>query len=417
MKVLRVSKASGLRGELKIQGSKNACLPMIVATLLSKETVVLHNCPRITDVYDMIGILKQLGCIVSFNKHSLEIFAGSLNSTVVDEVHAGRLRASILLLGALIGRCGVASIAYPGGCDIGNRPVDIHIAAFRQLGIKIEECRQGILAKGNVRENDITLRYPSVGATENLILASVCVDGIVKIEGAAREPEIVALCELLNAMGADINGAGEHIITIRGVRRLHGAEFEIPGDRIVAGTYALATIAVGGDIRIEGLKAADLSGQYAIMSKTNAKMKFRKNIWCIEGNGKPDAVGLVRTEPFPCFPTDLQSPFMAAMLKGNGCTRIVDTVYPDRFSVVNEFRKMGADIVVDKDGVNIFGVSKLNACELNGTELRGMAGLVIAGLEAESDSFITGLNFLERGYEDIGRDLKVLGADVNIISR
>lgn len=415
MKILRVSKAEPLNGEINVQGSKNAVLPMMAAALLSRETVILHNCPHISDVCDMIAILKRLGAYVRWEGNTLVINAQRINNVVISEEYTRNLRASVLFLGALICREGCVKIAYPGGCDIGKRPLDIHVSALEKLNVKIKEEGCFLIAKGHVNESQIALRYPSVGATENIILASVCVDGIVNITGVAREPEIVALCEMLNAMGADIVGAGGHVITIRGVKRLHGAEFDVPGDRIVAGTYALAAIAVGGHIRINGLKAPDLAGQYMILSQTDAKMSFRRNTWCIDAVGRPKPVSLIKTGPFPGFPTDLQSPVMATLIRARGCSKIVETVYPDRFGIVNELNAMGADIQCGNGTVLVNGVNGIKGGRITATELRGAAGLVIAGLEAEGDTYISGINYLERGYEDICRDLKALGAELEML--
>lgn len=412
-----MAKAEALRGELKVQGSKNAVLPMMAAALLTCEDVVLHNCPDISDVSKMITVLKALGGKVKREKDTVIIRVDRINDIAVNESFAGDFRASILFLGALIGRTGHVRISYPGGCKIGKRPIDIHLSALEALGVKICDDDNMVSAKGHITGTEVVLRYPSVGATENIILASVCADNIVRIIGAARDPEVSSLCELLNSMGADIEGIGGHVLTIRGVRRLHGTEFQVPGDRIVAGTYALAAIATGGSIRITGLKGCDLAGQYTALSQTGAKMLFKGNTWYIESIQKPMAVRYLKTGPFPEFPTDLQSPILAAMLKAKGNCFIKETVYPDRFNIVKELKKMGADISVDKNTVLVNGVESINPGNLVATELRGAAGLVIAGLEAEGESFISGIQYLKRGYEDICRDLNCLGARVSIMDK
>lgn len=414
MKILKVSKAESLDGEIWVQGSKNAVLPMMAAAILTRDTVVLHNCPHISDVEAMTDILRFSGSHVRWEKDSLIIQAGRILSGTIPSELTGSIRASSLFVGALIGRCGQVKSAYPGGCEIGKRPLDIHLAAFRQLGIKIIETDNTLTAKGHITGNELELRYPSVGATENIILASVCGDGIVKIKGAAREPEVVALCEFLNSMGADISGAGGHVISIRGVKRLHGCEYVVPGDRIVAGTYALAAIATGGRISIRGLKAADLAGQYMILSQISDKMSFKRNTWYIESKGHPKPVSEVKTGPFPEFPTDLQSPFLAAMLKASGISCIKETVYPDRFGIVRELKKTGAEIFTEGDKAVVKGVPVLYGNSLKAAELRGAAGLVIAGLQAEGETDISGVEYLERGYEDICRDLNSLGACLSI---
>lgn len=414
MKILKVSKAESLNGEIWVQGSKNAVLPMMAAALLTRDMIVLHNCPRISDVSTMIDILEFLGCYVKREKDALLIQAERVRDSYVPEKLASGLRASSLVLGALIGRIGQVKTAYPGGCEIGKRPIDIHLSAFEKLGVKVTESDHMLIAKGHITGNDLELRYPSVGATENIILASVCADGVIRIKGAAREPEIVALCELLNSMGADISGAGGHIICIRGVRRLHGCEFEVPGDRIVAGTYALAVLATGGKISIGGLKAADLAGQYMILSQSSAKMNFKRNTWYIEGNGRPKGIMGVSTGPFPEFPTDLQSPFLAAMLRCEGVSSIRETVYPDRFGIVKELKKTGACVYTEQDRALVKGVLRLSGARLSARELRGAAGLVLAGLQAEGETYISGVEYLERGYEDVCRDLNSLGAGLSI---
>lgn len=414
MKKLRVVHADSLNGEITVQGSKNAVLPMMAAVLLTCEPVILHNCPHISDVDNMIKILRSMGVCIRWEQNILFLHAKRIINTDIEECYTKSLRASILIMGALLGREGNVKISYPGGCKIGDRPIDMHLKAFRALGVKISDEDEFITAKGHIMGTGISLRYPSVGATENIILASVCSDVIVRIDGVAREPEIVALCEMLNSMGADISGAGSHSIIIRGVRRLHGTEFFIPGDRIVAGTYAMAALAVGGDIRISGLQASDISSQYIALNKAGAIMDFKNNIWRVKSSGNPKSVRNIRTGPFPEFPTDMQSQFMVALVKSEGISTISEKVYSGRFNIVNELIKAGACIDLENDTAIIKGVDKIYGKNLCATELRGAAGLVIAGLMAEGITYISGIEYLERGYENICRDLNMLGGNLTI---
>ena len=415
MKILKVTGGSTLNGEISVQGSKNAVLPILAAALLTEEKVRIYHCPRISDVRDMIRILEHVGCRVSWQEDVLELEAGHINDRTVPEALTRNLRASILMLGALTGRKNAARIAYPGGCKIGKRPIDLHLDALRQLGVEILEEDGLIQTKGRPSAGHINLKFPSVGATENILLSVAALDRItVHISGAAREPEIVALCEFLSFMGAEINGAGSRELEIKGCKTLHGADYTIPGDRIVAGTYALAAIATQGKVNIRGLNAPDLAGQYPVIAKTGAKMYFKRNIWHIESAGRPHCAGLINTGPFPAFPTDMQSPLLSAMLRSDGCTSIIDTIYPDRFGIVNELKKMGALIEKEGSTVSICGTHRLRAARLEAGELRGAASLVIAGLQAEGETYISGVNYIERGYEDICRNLQSIGADIEI---
>ena len=415
MKRLKVTHADSLNGEVNIQGSKNAVLPMMAAVLLTCEPVVLHNCPHISDVEDMINILKALGVYVKWEHNSLLFQAKRIDNVILSESYTKSLRASILFMGALLGREGNVKISYPGGCNIGKRPIDIHLKAFQELGVRISDTEDCVSAKGYISGSKIELRYPSVGATENIILASVCSDTVLKIYGVAREPEIVALCDMLNSMGADITGAGTHTIAVRGVKRLHGTEFSVPGDRIVAGTYAMATLAVGGNIRLKGLKASDLTGQYSALLNAGAVMDFKNDTWCVRALGKPLGVRFIKTGPFPEFPTDLQSPFLAAMVKAEGLSTISEKVYSGRFNIVDELIKMGACIRLKQDTAEVYGVKRIYGTGLSATELRGAAGLVIAGLTAEGETYISGINYLERGYENICRDINMLGGRLSML--
>ncbi len=414
MKILKVTGGNTLSGGIEIQGSKNAVLPVLAASLLTEEKVRIYHCPRISDVADMLSILEYVGCKCVWHKDCLELQAACLNNEAICGALTRNLRASILFLGALLARKQEVKLAYPGGCKIGARPIDIHLDALARLGVALSDENGEICAKGKLHPGHVNLKFPSVGATENLLLAAALSEGTVHISDAAREPEIVALCEFLTLMGAEITGAGSREIEIHGKKRLHGAEYTIPADRIVAGTYALAALACGGNLQLHGSAAPDLAGQYPVIAKAGAHMFFRRNTWHVEASGYPKSVGSIRTGPFPSFPTDMQSPMLAAMLRSEGCTSIADTIYPERFGIVGELRKMGADVSREGTVVRICGTKQLHAAALCAGELRGAAGLVIAGLQSEGETVISGVPYIERGYEDICRDLQQVGADIRM---
>ncbi len=410
MSVIQVQGLRSLKGEIKIQGSKNAVLPMMAAAVLHKGTTVIHNVPRIQDVFCMLGILKRIGCKCCLEDHSLTIDGSALTQTEIPEEYIKSMRSSIVLSGPLLGRAGKAVTSFPGGCSIGERPIDLHLAAFRSLGAVIEEKGEKLLASAErLRGADIYFPFPSVGATENALLAAVCAEGMTVIHGAAKEPEITELCEFLNNMGARICGAGTSSLTVTGVKELHDSEFTVSGDRIVAGTYLTAVMAAEGSILLKGIRPSYLTAALSLAEKMGAETELYENQLEVSMRGRPDAADAV-TEPYPGFPTDLQSQVMAVMVSARGTSRMEETIFEGRFGTAMELKKLGADITVQGKRAVIHGLHPLKGGCVTATDLRGGAALVIAGLACEGETEILECHHIERGYEDICQDLGNLGA-------
>lgn len=417
MSEIRICGYRPLSGEIKIQGSKNGALPILAASVLQKGTLWIHNVPAIQDVDCMVGILKSIGCRCVREGSGLCIDASSLDSAKIPEEDVGKMRSSILLMGALLGRCREAETWYPGGCSIGSRPIDLHLMAFSRLGASVQEDAES----GKIRASAaclkgarIDLPFPSVGATENALLAAVLAEGQTEIWGAAREPEIVSLCAFLGRMGAKITGGGTSRICIRGVSRLHGTEFVIPGDRIAAGTYLTAVAAAGGDVKLLGAPWEDMKEVVGELERAGAALtpvpgedKSAAGIH-IRMEGRPKPLTLA-TGPYPAFPTDLQSPMLAVLSRAEGISRVQENVFEDRFKTVKELWKMGAQIEICKNEAVISGKHRLHGAEVTAQDLRGGAALVSAALSAEGETKILGCAHIERGYEDICRDIRALG--------
>lgn len=407
-----------LQGQVKIQGSKNAVLPVLAATLLTEGNSVIVNCPRLTDVYHMQILLKSLGCVAIRDKGKLKI-----NASGVDILHtlAGMpedavrgMRSSIILLGALLGRTGEVRMDYPGGCVIGERPIDMHIEALKALNVQFKEKSYGLYAKTNgLRGAEVTLPVPSVGATENLILAAAKAEGTTVIRGAAREPEIVTLCAYLTACGADITGSGSSTIIIKGVDRLTGVEFSIPGDRIVAGTYLCACMAAGGDVLLKEAPVAQMKSVLAYAELMGAVCQETKEGLYVQRHDKMKAPKKMVTAPFPGFPTDMQSPFLPVLALAEGKCIVEENIFENRFHTVPYLKEMGALITqTDARHVTVEGVETLYGFTVKAQELRGGAALVIAGAAAKGETIVDGCNYIERGYENICRDLGELGVRI-----
>lgn len=405
-----------LHGEIAIQGSKNAILPIIAGTILHDGITVLHNCPKIQDVMYMVEILKQLGCRVCWTDDTLMIDASCLERCDVPADHAGKLRSSIILLGSLLGRLKEAHVPYPGGCTIGARPIDLHLQAFRQMGVCIEEQEGLLLAQTkDLCGARIHLRFPSVGATENIILGAVLAKGTTVLTGAAREPEIVELAVFLNKKGARITGMGSDCICIRGVDRLHDSEYTMGPDRIVAGTYVLAALGSRGCVTLWNAPVDQIKNILYLSGKMGASLRWNRNCLRVDARRAGAPIPFIETNPYPGFPTDLQSQLMAVlcMARGNSCIR--ETVFEARFHVAEELNKMGARVFTDSMEARIEGVDMLTGCDVQASELRGGAALTIAGLMAEGVTRISNKHFIDRGYVDICEDLKALGARISPI--
>jgi UDP-N-acetylglucosamine 1-carboxyvinyltransferase len=412
--VIEVDGLRRLKGEIRIQGSKNTVLPVMAASLLHKGTTVIKHVPAIQDVLCMLGILQSLGCHVSFEDHVLTIDAKDLTGIRVPDEESRKMRSSILLLGPLLAREGMAELCYPGGCSIGARPVDLHLKALQEMGARIRSDGERIHAKtAGLRAGSIKLPYPSVGATENILMAASLAEGRTCLRGAAREPEIVALCEFLAAMGVTIHGAGTDIITVEGGKQLRDTDYTIPGDRIVAGTYLGAVLAAGGEIFLRDARASELHAALDAACEMGAQIRADEAGIAVSRREmlQPVTIG---TGPYPQFPTDLQPVMMAVACFACGRSQITENVFEARFAIVKELQKMGAHIIIDGRRAFVDGTGCLHGAALQAKDLRGGAALTVAALAAQGESVISGYPYISRGYEDICADLQQAGARIRL---
>ncbi len=415
MSIIQVHGLHPLKGEIGIQGSKNAVLPMMAASILHRGTVVLTHVPRIQDVLCMKEILEYMGCVCTLERDRLTIQTDTLSDIHIPENYLKAMRSSIMMLGGLLGRCGEAITCHPGGCSIGKRPIDLHLYALRKLGAVVEEEGGVIRAKAKrLTGGEIVFSFPSVGATENALLAAVLAKGVTVIRGAAREPEIEALCRMLNSMGAKVTGGGTEVIQVKGVTSLHDTTFEVPGDRIAAGTYLSCIIASQGEAVLEGICPGEMAAVLKAVREMGAEVKEYERHIGIAMKGRPRAIAL-ETEPYPGFPTDLQSPALSLLSIGDGIGCIRETIFEGRFATAFELGKMGAEIRLEGERAFVTGTYPLTGCPVEALDLRGGAALVVAGLAAEGDTTIRNCSHILRGYEDICRDLQNLGADIRRI--
>lgn len=399
-----------MHGELRLQGAKNAVLPILAASLMSGGKCVIHNCPWLRDVEKTSIVLDKLGCKVTRTADVIEVDASDVTDCRIDEKLMREMRSSIIFLGAILSVCGKAEVGLPGGCPIGLRPIDIHLKALRQMGVTISE-EHGYLkceCRG-IKGNDIHMDFPSVGATENVMLAAVLAEGNTVITNAAREPEIIDLANLLNSMGAKVKGAGSSMIVIEGVEKLHGTEYWVMPDRIVAQTYLIAALITGGELMLKGADGAHMQAGISVLSEMGGKIKCSPEGVYIRSRGKIGSIHIVKTMPYPGFPTDAQSPFMALAAVADGTSVFVENIFENRFRHVDELIRMGADIKVEGRSAVIRGVKKLYGANVEAHELRGGAALVLAAMAAEGRSEIAGTEFIDRGYEDIEGNLSRCG--------
>lgn len=412
---IHIRGGNALFGETKIQGSKNAVLPVMAAALLIEDITVLENCPRISDVCHMQKLLEKTGCRISRAGRTLLIDARNVSKDrMVGESVTG-MRSSLMLLGAMLGRLGEASMEYPGGCVIGERPIDLHLKALSRMGVRVASEDSILTAKvRQLKGNVIRLDFPSVGATENVILAAVRAKGVTVLQNAAKEPEIVTLCCFLKKAGAVIEGTGSETLVIQGNHPLRGVQFSIPGDRIVAGTYLFSVLGTGGHIFLRDAPTAHMGQMLKTAVQMGAEITVSREGLSVIAEPERRNLPYIKTAVFPGFPTDMQSPLMAVLSMARGTSVIEETVFENRFRMVEELQKMGADIRVKGNRAVIRGVDRLKGCEVFAKELRGGAGLVIAGCMAEGETVVRNRHFIERGYEDICRDYQNLG--VNIVT-
>lgn len=409
-----------LEGSVRIGGSKNSILPILAAVILNKSTdeIILTNVPRIRDVAKMVEILRSLGAAVIWSGSNMAVTTKDIHIYSVDEILMREIRSSVFLMGALLARFGQVCISHPGGCAIGQRPIELHIKGLAALGAQIREQHGYIYAScPRLTGADIHLDYPSVGATENIMMAAVYARGVSTISNAAKEPEIVDVQNILNKMGARVRGAGTDQIRIEGVSQLHGVEYSVIPDRIVAGTMMMAAAATGGEIVLENVVPEHLEAVTAKLRETGTQVKEENDRLYVKAQARLRAVEFVRTLPYPGFPTDLQAPMMALLTKAKGTSIIIENVFDSRFKHVGELTRMGAQIVVTSDNRTaiVHGVESLTGATVTAPDLRAGAAMVIAGLMAEGETTVEGLNHIQRGYECLESDLAKLGADIKTV--
>ena len=401
-----------LEGIVKISGSKNSSLPIIAASILNSGKTTLYNVPNIHDTQMMFEILKSLGGKIEKKNNKIIIDTSKINKYEIPEGLMRQMRSSVILAGSLIGKYKKVIFSYPGGCDIGTRPIDLHLKGFEKLGVNIEKNYGNIICKTDeILGKNINLDFPSVGATENIILASVLAKGQTIINNAAREPEIIDLQNFLNRMGAKIKGAGTNQIVIEGVKNLKDVSYNIMSDRIEAGTYLCAAAMTGGSIRLENVNADHILPVISKLEEAQCKIKSQKNIIEINAPKKIKALDLI-TMPYPGFPTDMQSIFLVMLTIAKGTSIIVENIFENRYKFVPELIRMGAKITVEGKSAIIKGTRKLYGTNVKATDLRGGAALVLAGLIAKGTTFIENIEFILRGYENFDKKLRNLNADI-----
>lgn len=401
-----------LYGSVRIESAKNAVLPILAACILTEDEVVIHNVPKISDVLNMIKILKSLGVKVAFVGDDLLVNAKTLNSYSVPNELTATMRSSIFLLGPLLARVNKVNLSYPGGCDIGIRPIDIHLYSLMQLGVIINELGEQIICSVEKKKSgEIYLDFPSVGATENLLMYSVLSQGTTVIHNPAREPEIADLINFLNKMGAKISIIGNQSIVIEGVKKLNGTDYTPIPDRIEAGTYILATAMVGGKVEIHNGNIENISSLVHKICDNTCKVTTSNGIINVESNGGGKSFSF-ETGPYPFFPTDLQAPTMALLTLRSGTSVVCENVFEMRFHHVPELVKMGADITIRDRTAIVRGVKELHGASVKVKDLRGGAALCLAGISAKGRTVINDIKYIERGYYLFDQKLRALGVDI-----
>lgn len=412
MEKIVVSGGRPLQGKITVSGAKNAVLPIIAASLLAEGECRIYDAPRLTDVDTICDVLKYLGAKVTWEGNCLVLDASNITTFEAPYELVRKMRASFLVMGPLLARLGQAKTSLPGGCAIGTRPIDLHLKGLAALGAGISMGHGVIGAKAEkLVGNRVYLDFPSVGATENIMMAACLAEGTTIIENAAEEPEIVDLANFLNGMGAKVAGAGTNIIKIEGVQTLHGTNHTVIPDRIEAGTYMILTAATGSEIVVQNVIVDHLKPVMAKLEEAGATLEEEEDGLRIRASNPVEAVD-IKTLPYPGFPTDLQAQMMALMTTAKGTSVITETVFENRFMHVNEFRRMGAKIVIEGHSAVVKGTDKLTGAPVKATDLRAGAALLVAGLMAEGDTEIYCVHHIDRGYENIVEKLQNLGAQI-----
>lgn len=415
MSELVINGGKKLSGEICVQGAKNSVLPVLAATVLCGGECVIHNCPQLSDVETSLKILAHLGCGCKKDGDTVAVNARDISDYSIPDTLMREMRSSVVFLGAVIGRTGKAVISSPGGCELGPRPIDLHLSSLNKMGVTVKE-EHGYLnctAENGLHGAEITLNFPSVGATENIILAAVLAEGNTVIHGAAKEPEISDLADFLNSAGARINGCGSDTVRIRGVKTLGGAEHSIIPDRIVAATYMACAAVTGGNITLKNVMPPHMASILWLFNESGCKVNINGKSINLLSPQRLLRVPTVRSLVYPGFPTDA-GPIAAALLcKADGTSVFVENIFENRFRYVDELKRFGAKIKTEGKIAVIEGVTELSAADCKSTDLRGGAALVIAALAANGKSKIGEIQHIERGYEDIAENLRLIGADIS----
>ena len=406
-----------IKGTMRVGAAKNAVLPIMAASILAPGASTVIRCPRIADVESMRGILQCLGCASRWTPRGLEINAENLQSGDMPEHLSKRVRSSIFLLGPILGRLRRAAVVYPGGCEIGLRPIDLHLSGLRRMGVEIRE-EGGVLycdGKG-MHAADVHLDYPSVGATENVMMAAVLTEGRTTITNAAREPEIENLQDYINALGGRIQGAGTATVVIDGVCRLRPAAFEPMPDRIAAGTYLCAAAITGGEITLENVRPGDLTAVCEKLREMQCAITEGRDAITLRAPERLRAFSTLQTQPHPGFPTDMQSQMLALAAVAEGSSMVVENVFENRFALAGDLCRMGASIRVAGRAALVQGVERLHGAQTAARDLRGGAALVLAALCARGETLVFGAELIDRGYERMEEELSRLGADIRRVT-
>ena len=414
MGIITIQGGTPLRGETVIQGAKNSALPILAASLLSGDVCRIEGCPHLRDVDSAADILRYLGCTVVWEDDDLLVDSRTLTRCDIPQSLMRRMRSSVIFLGAILARCGWAELSYPGGCELGPRPIDLHLSALRALGADISDAGGTLRCRAaHLRGCQIVLATPSVGATENAMLAACAAEGTTIISNAAREPEIVELQDFLRAMGACVQGAGSATVVVEGRKKLHGCVHRVRPDRIVAATYLCAAAASGGCIYLRRADYRQMAAVLCVLRQSGCDIRSDGCGIRIKSDGCLRAVPPVRTSPYPGFPTDDQAIMMAALLRSRGSTVFVENLFSDRYRHVPQLRKLGAQIRTEGQTAIVTGTERLRGAAVEATDLRGGAALVVAGLQAEGVTQVERIGHIERGYADIVGDLSGLGACIH----
>ena len=417
MEAFVVEGGTPLRGEIRVDGAKNATLPILAAAVLTEETVRLHDVPEITDVKHMADILTMLGCQVTRENSDMTVTCADLHTWEMPDQLSKQIRSSIFLLGPILARFHKATVTFPGGCEIGLRPIDLHLSGLRCLGVKIEEEGGLIHCDGSsMHAGEVHFDYPSVGATENVMMAAVLVPGITTIHNPAREPEIVDLQYFINAMGGCVRGAGGHAIEIEGVSRLHGTEWTPMPDRIVAGTLLAAAAVTGGEITLTNAPESDMVAVTAKLREMGCRIAEAPGRIALSAPQRLTAFGQLQTQPHPGFPTDMQVQMLALLAVSEGTGVITENVFENRFTHAGDLNRMGAHILCTGRTAVVRGVRELYGARVTARDLRGGAALVLAGLKAHGETHVEHAELIDRGYDHLERQLTELGANIRRVS-